>query len=82
MEAAVSGAALPPPTKPEEDVTGNLSDLVPIELGNDSVISIGNDSSISVDTNVGDVGINLKLDRDGLSIDAKPPPDKAQPPTK
>lgn len=82
MEVAIRGAALPPPTKPEEDVTGNLSDLVPIELGNDSVISIGNDSSISVDTNVGDVGINLKLDRDGLSIDAKPPPDKAQPPTK
>ena len=82
MAAAISGAAPPPPPKPVESGIGNLSDIVPIELGNDSTISIGNGTGVSLDTNVGDVGINVKLDRDGLTIDARPPPEKAPPPSK
>lgn len=80
MVAAVSGAAIPAPAKAPGTDQGNLSDIVPLELGNDSVISIANDSSVSLDANVGDVGINVKLDREGLSIDARPPAEKSQPP--
>lgn len=82
MIRAISGAAPPAPSKPANDETDETPALPPIELGNDSTISVGNDSSISLDTSVGDVGINLKLNRDGLSVDAKPPPEKAQPPSK
>jgi len=82
MSRAISGAAAPAPAKPAKDETEETPALPPIELGNDSTIRVGEDSSISLDTNVGDVGINLKLDRDGLSLDAKPPPEKAQPPSK
>ena len=82
MSRAVSGAAPPVPDQPAKDETEETPVLPPIELGNDGTITVGNDSSISLDTNVGDVGINVKLDRDGLSLDAKPPPEKAQPPSK
>lgn len=82
MASAISGAAPPARPKPVDQGTEERPALPSIELGNDGTISVGNDSSISIDTNVGDVGINLKLDRDGLSVDAKPPPEKAQPPSK
>ncbi len=82
MAAAIDGAVPPSPTKTEDPGLENLTDMPPIELGNDATISINNDSSISLDANVGDVGINLKMDRDGLLIDARPPPDKAAPPSK
>lgn len=82
MAAAISGAAPPARPKPVDRATEETPALPPIELGNDGTISVGNDSSISIDTNVGDVGINLKLDRDGLSVDTKPPPEKTQPPSK
>lgn len=81
MSQAVSGAALPPPPKVvEEDEEGeDPVDLPPIDLGNG--VTLGNDS-ISLDTNVGDVGVNLKLNRDGLSIDASPPATEKPPPEK
>jgi penicillin-binding protein 1A len=82
MSRAISGAAPPVRDQPAKDETEETPILPPIELGNDGTIRVGSDSSISLDTNVGDVGINLKLDRDGLSLDAKPPPEKAQPPSK
>jgi penicillin-binding protein 1A len=82
MAAAISGAARPAPPKPVDQGADEMPAIPPIELGNDSTINVGNDSSISLDTSVGDVGINLTLDRDGLSIDAKPPPEKPPPPTK
>ena len=73
MAKAISGAAPPAPPKPADEGADEMPAIAPIELGNDATINIGNDSSISLDTNVGDVDINLKLDRDGISIDAKPP---------
>lgn len=79
MTRAINGAGLPAPPKPVEEDGNETEALPPIELGNDSTVTLGNDSSISLDTNVGDVGINLKLDRDGLSLDAKPP-DKLEKP--
>ena len=79
MVQAVSGAGLPAPTKPVDAPEDNETSIIPpIELGNDGTLTIGNDSSISLDTNMGDVGINLKLNRDGLSLDAKPPPEKVE----
>jgi penicillin-binding protein 1A len=78
MAKAISGAARPAPPKPANEGADEMPAIAPIELGNDATINIGNYSSISLDTNVGDVDINLKLDRDGISIDAKPP-DKAVP---
>ncbi|MFM9936957.1 MAG: transglycosylase domain-containing protein [Novosphingobium sp.] len=80
MIRAISGAGLPAPPKPAADEANETLAIPPIELGNDSSLILGNDSSISLDTNLGDVSVNLKLDRDGLSIDAKPPPEKAEKP--
>ena len=80
MVQAISGAAPPAPPKPADQPENDQTPMIPpIELGNDGTITVGNDSSISLDTSVGDVGINLKLNRDGLSLDAKPPPEKVVP---
>ena len=78
MSKAISGAGLPAKPKPADELIDETLEIPPIELGNDSVITLGNDSSISLDTNVGDVNVNLKLDRDGLTLDAKPPPEKLE----
>ena len=81
MGQAISGAvpAAPKPTpQPEEsDETPGLP--AEIDLGNGS-LTVGNDSTISLDTKVGGVGVNLTLDRDGLSVDAKPPEKPPAPP--
>lgn len=80
MERAISGAAIPVAAKPADETETDVPAIPAIELGNDGSISVGNDSSISLDTSVGDVGINLKLDHDGLSLDTKPLPGKAEKP--
>lgn len=79
MARAISGAAPPAPPKPADQPGNDETPIIPpIELGNDGTITVGSDSSITLDTNVGDVGINLKLNRDGLTLDAKPPPEKVE----
>ena len=78
MSKAITGAGLLAKPKQADESIEETLDIPPIALGNDSVITLGNDSSISLDANVGDVNVNLKLDRDGLSLDAKPPPDKVE----
>ena len=79
MAQAISGAAPLTRPKPLDQPDNAAVAIPPIGLGNDGTITVGNDNSISLDTNVGDVDINLKLDRDGISIDAKPP-EKAEKP--
>jgi penicillin-binding protein 1A len=72
MSQAIRGAA---PAKPQrrQAEPEDLRDLeIPsMDLGNGSV-TLGNDSSISLDTDIGGVGVNMKLDRDGVSFDARP----------
>lgn len=76
MSQAIQGAALPAAQKKKTEPE-DLSDieLPPIDLGNGSV-TLGNDSSISVDTDIGGVGVNLKVDRDGVSLDTRPAPER------
>lgn len=79
MGQAIKGAApATPEPAAEDDPLQNLT-IPPIDIGNGSVI-LGNDTNLQLETDVGGVGVNLKLDRDGLSVDARPPPEP--PPTK
>lgn len=81
MSQAIRGAA-PPRPEPKDAEPEDLRDLEipPIDLGNGS-ITLGNDSSISLDTDIGGVGVNMKLDREGVSFDTRPseerPPEPA-----
>ncbi len=80
MSQAIRGAAPAAPREPKADnATEPAAELPAIELGNGSV-TLGNDSSINLDTTIGGVGVNLTLGREGVSIDARPPPEPAAPP--
>jgi penicillin-binding protein 1A len=78
MGQAIRGAAPVVPPKPKEPDEPIEMTLPPIDIG-DGNLTLGNDSSLSLDTDLGGVGINLRLDRDGLKVDARPPPEKAEP---
>jgi len=74
MGQAIIGAAPAAPSVPvEDDPLQNLT-LPPIDLGNGSV-TLGNDTNLQLDTDIGGVGVNLKLGPDGFSVEARPPPD-------
>lgn len=83
MSQAIEGAAPEAPPKAEVEEADDLANytMPDIDIGNGSV-TLGNDSSISYDTEVGGVGVNLKLDRDGLKVEAQPPPEQPPPPAK
>lgn len=86
MSQAVKGAARPvapaPSTEqrptldlPEIPDMPDMSDL-PINI-DESKVTLGNDSSLSVSTEVKGVPLNLRIDRDGVTIDSgdDPPPE-------
>jgi penicillin-binding protein 1A len=78
MGQAIRGAVPVAPPKPKEPDEPIEMTLPPIDIG-DGNLTLGNDSSLSLDTDVGGVGINVRLDRDGLKVDARPPPEKTVP---
>jgi penicillin-binding protein 1A len=78
MGQAIRGAAPVAPPKPKEPDEPIEMSLPPIDIG-DGNLTLGNDSSLSLDTDVGGVGINLRLDRDGLKVDTRQPPEKPEP---
>ena len=75
MAQAVKGAGRPAArSAPIEDITPldlpeipDLSDI-PINIDN-SEITLGNDSSLSVDTQIGGVPLNLRIDSDGVAVE-------------
>ena len=75
MAQAVKGAGRPAArSAPVEDITPldlpeipDLSDI-PINIDN-SEITLGNDSSLSVDTQIGGVPLNLRIDSDGVAVE-------------
>ena len=75
MAEAVSGAAQankPAPTEPDERAPLTLPDLsdIPVNL-DESNITLGNDSSVSVNTEVGGVPLNMRVDRDGVALERR-----------
>jgi len=65
MGGAIPGARPAPPPKPKA-----VPDEVPFEvpLGDNSSLSLGNDSALKLDTDIGGMPVQLKLDRDGLTL--------------
>ncbi len=69
MAQAVKGAAAPRPApKPVEAPVFDL----PVNL-DETKVELGNDSSLTVSGKIGDVPLNVRLDRDGLSVAPTPP---------
>lgn len=75
MSQAVKGAAraAPPPAQREDQPELDLPDMpempdIPVNL-DESEIRLGNDNSLSVDTEIGGVPLNMRIDRDGLRIE-------------
>ena len=82
MAQAIEGSARPaPPQAPAEDretlELPDLSDIpdIPITI-DDSQITLGNDSSVSVDTEIGGVPLNLRVDRDGVAVERREAPNR------
>ena len=75
MGSAIKGAVPPRPTpKPDN------SDDVPLPSGiDDTNLQLGNDSSMTLTTDIGGIPINLKLDREGITIAPPPEGGKGQP---
>ncbi len=72
MGGAIPGARPAPPPKPQA-ITPEMP--IDIPLGDNSSLQLGNDSALHLDTNIGGVPLNLRLDRDGFSMEpGKPPP--------
>ena len=76
MAQAIRGAGPAPrpraPTRPvDEDPPATLPDLN-LDLG-DAQIRLGNDSGVNLNTEVGGVPFNLRLDRDGLAVEPVEP---------
>jgi len=65
MGGAIPGARPAPPPKPKA-----VPDEEPFEvpLGDNSSLSLGNDSALKLDTDIGGMPVQLKLDRDGLTL--------------
>ncbi len=69
MAQAVKGAA---PSQPApKPVEAPVSDL-PVSL-DETKVELGNDSSVTVSGKIGDVPLNLRLDKDGVSVTPAPP---------
>jgi penicillin-binding protein 1A len=65
MGGAIPGARPAPPPKPKAAAPDAPID---VPLGDNSSLQLGNDSALRLDTEVGGVPIQLKLDRDGLTM--------------
>lgn len=75
MGSAIKGAAPPRPTSKPHN-----SDDVPLPSGiDDTNLQLGNDSSMTLTTDIGGIPINLKLDREGVTIAPPPEGGKGQP---
>ncbi len=64
MARAVKGAA-PPSPAPKPDTPAEI--LVPADVENNN-IQLGNDSSVILSTDIGGVPVNLKIDKNGMSV--------------
>ena len=64
MARAVKGAA-PPSPAPKPDTPDEI--LVPADVENNN-IQLGNDSSVILSTDIGGVPVNLKIDKNGMSV--------------
>ena len=75
MSQAIKGAArpAPPPAQEEDRLQFDLPDIpempdIPINI-DDSEIRLGNDNSLTVDTEIGGVPLNMRIDGDGLRVE-------------
>ena len=66
MSGAIPGARPAPPVSPK--ATPDAPDGLEMPLGDNATLQLGNDNAIKVETQVGGVPVQLKLDRDGLSL--------------
>jgi penicillin-binding protein 1A len=65
MGGAIPGARPAPPPKPRAVAP---EDSFEVPLGDNSSLQLGNDSALRLDTDIGGVPVQLKLDRDGLTM--------------
>ncbi len=73
MGRAIPGARPAPPPVPQKAVTTDAPFDVP--LGENVTLQVGNDSGVSLQSTLGGVPVELKLDQNGLSLgDGKPMP--------
>jgi penicillin-binding protein 1A len=73
MSQAIRGAARPAPAPPEDRPQLDLPDIpdlsdIPINI-DESEIRLGNDNSLNVDTEIGGVPLNMRIDRDGVRVE-------------
>jgi penicillin-binding protein 1A len=77
MSQAIKGAArLAPPAAPVEDREAldlpDLTDMPDLPINVDeSEIRLGNDNSLTLDTEIGGVPLNMRIDRDGVSVEPR-----------
>jgi penicillin-binding protein 1A len=64
MGGAIPGARPAPPPKPK----AVPDEPFEVPLGDNSSLQLGNDSALKLDTELGGVPLQLKLDRDGLTL--------------
>jgi penicillin-binding protein 1A len=66
MGGAIPGARPAPPPKPKAAPV--IEEQFEVPLGDNSALQLGNDSALRLDTELGGVPVQLKLDRDGLTL--------------
>ena len=79
MAKAIKGAArpAPQPTPAEDRETLELPDIpempdIPINI-DESEIRLGNDNSLNVDTEIGGLPLNMRIDREGIRVEQGEP---------
>jgi penicillin-binding protein 1A len=68
MASAIKGAAPVAAPKPKPSKPAPASDAFPIGI-DDADIQIGNQSSVTINTNIGGVPLDLRLDKDGVAVE-------------
>ncbi len=68
IAGAIKGARLAPAPKPKPVAPKPVDPQLPIGIDDADVI-LGNDASVTFDTRIGDTNLNIKLDKDGLSVE-------------
>jgi penicillin-binding protein 1A len=73
MAAAIPGARAAPTPKPVP-VPDDLPDNFSVPLGNDSELQIENGQGVTLRGTIGGAKLDVRLDKDGVSVEPVPPP--------